>query len=134
MPELKIGSPPMPASAEAGAENAGKRGLLAAAGISGLLASVCCVGPLALVSLGIGGAAAGILVQFSPLRPVFIAVALAVLGVAAWQIFRRPAPACESGTVCAPLRTHRYKVAFWIVATFVLISVTSPYFLPLILE
>lgn len=134
MPELKIGSPPMPASAKAGAENAGKRGSLAAAGISGLLASLCCVGPLVLVSLGIGGAAAGILVQFSPLRPVFVGIALAALGFAAWRIFRRPAAACESGVVCTPLHARRYKIAFWIVAAFVLISVTSPYFLPLILE
>lgn len=41
----------------------------AAAVFTGLLASACCIGPLVLAILGIGGA--GLLVKFEPYRPYF---------------------------------------------------------------
>lgn len=74
--------------------------VLAAGGIAAILASACCLGPLVLVSLGLGGAWIGNLTAPEPLRPVFVGAALAALFFAYRRIFR-PAAECKSGAVCA---------------------------------
>lgn len=48
------------------------------------LASLCCVGPLLFVSLGIGAGLAG---TFEPLRPVFGILMLAFLAVGFWTVY-----------------------------------------------
>ena len=74
--------------------------------IAGLAASICCIGPLVLVALGLGGAAAGLIAFFTPLRPVFIGLALLFLGFAAYRLFFLPR-VCAPGTACADPRTLR---------------------------
>jgi mercuric ion transport protein len=97
------------AAARAGAA-AGKSGSasgpLGGGIIAGLAASVCCIGPLVLVALGVGGAAAGLIEFVAPLRPVFIGLALLFLGFAAHRLFWAPR-VCEPGTACADPRTLR---------------------------
>ena len=48
------------------AEGRIETGALVTGGLAGILASVCCVGPLILVSVGIGGAWVGTLTVFYP--------------------------------------------------------------------
>lgn len=74
--------------------------------IAGIGASICCIGPLVLVALGLGGAAAGLIAFFTPLRPVFIALALLFLGFAAYRLFFMP-KTCAPGAPCADPRTLR---------------------------
>ncbi len=74
--------------------------------IAGLAASVCCIGPLVLVALGLGGAAAGLIEFFTPLREVFIGLALLFLGFAAYRLFYVP-KVCAPGTACADPRALR---------------------------
>jgi len=110
----------------------GKGGPLALAGAAGIFGSLCCVGPLVAVSLGLGGGVAGTLVAFEPYRPLFIAIALGALGYSGWKIYRRPAAACAPGEVCAVPAVNRiYKVVFWIVTAAVLLLLAAPYYLPL---
>lgn len=102
------------------------------AGVAGILASLCCVGPLVLVTLGLGGALAGSLAAFALYRPIFIGVALLALGWGGWKLYRKPAAACEPGQVCALPDTNRaYKVFFWVIAAVVLLLLGSPYWAPL---
>ncbi|MEX1993519.1 MAG: mercuric transporter MerT family protein, partial [Steroidobacteraceae bacterium] len=49
---------------------------LATGGVSAVLASACCLGPLLLISLGVGGAWIGNLTLLEPYRPFFIGIAL----------------------------------------------------------
>jgi len=129
MPQPKSPPAPLPASGEA--QRKGRAGALGAAGFTGVLASVCCVGPLVAVSLGIGGALVAAMVAFEPYRPAFIAMALLALGYAGWQIYRWPAPAAESGAFCALPRADRtYKIGFWLVAALAAASIGSPYLAP----
>ena len=58
-------------------------GVMAAIG-----ASLCCVGPFVLLSLGISGAWISSLTLLEPYRPVFIAVVLLLFGWAGWQMYR----------------------------------------------
>ena len=66
----------------------GPRGSLLAGGVAALLASACCLGPLAL-ALGFSGAWIASLTLLEPYRPVFIIAALLALGLAWRRIWRR---------------------------------------------
>ncbi|CAN5205753.1 hypothetical protein BH10PSE17_BH10PSE17_08590 [soil metagenome] len=77
--------------------------------VSTLLASVCCVLPLALVLLGISGAWLTTVPHWQPLSPVLSAVSWAALAIAGWQIYRRPD--CAEGDACAPSRFR--KIIRW---------------------
>ncbi|HLB16654.1 MAG TPA: mercuric transporter MerT family protein [Burkholderiales bacterium] len=104
---------------------------LAAGGLASVLASVCCVGPLALVLAGVGGAWVGTLQAFAPYQPFFLAAAAVALAFA-WRRIHRPVTACAPGEVCAVPSVRRgQKIAFWLVALLVLVSGASPYFAPL---
>lgn len=106
-------------------------GALVTGGLAGILASICCVGPLILVSLGLGGAWVSTLTVFEPYRWIFLVVAVLALAFA-WQKIYRPVEHCEPGQVCAVPRTRRlYKITFWMVASLVLIAFVFPYFAPL---
>lgn len=63
-----------------------------------LAASACCLVPLALVSLGIGGAWIGALTGLEPYRWGFVAIAIGALGYAGyheWRLSRKPDCDCE---------------------------------------
>ena len=101
--------------------------------IAAIAASLCCVGPLVLVMLGIGGAWVANLTVLEPFRPYFLAVAVVFLFFAWKKIYRAPAAAaCTPGSLCALPETNRiYKVLFWIVAVFVVLAMVFPYIAPL---
>lgn len=103
-------------------------GLLAA-----IVASLCCLGPLVLVTIGVSGAWISNLTLLEPYRPVFIGVALIFLALAWRRIYRAPAAAqCEPGTVCALPQTNRvYRAIFWVVSALVLLALGFPYLAPL---
>jgi mercuric ion transport protein len=110
---------------------AGPKAALATGGLLAVLASVCCVGPLVLVSLSIGGAWASNLTLLEPFRPFFLGIAAIALAFAYRRIFR-PAAECKAGEVCAvPKAKRSYKIMFWVVAGLVLASFSIPYVAPL---
>ena len=57
-----------------------EKGSLIAGVLAAIGASVCCVGPLVLLALGIGGTWVGSLTAMEPYRPIFIALTLLFLG------------------------------------------------------
>lgn len=103
---------------------------LAAGGLAALLASVCCLGPLVLIMLGISGAWIGNLTALEPYRPLFVGMALVALFFA-WRRIFRPVEKCQPGELCAVPRVRTgYKVMFWIVSLLVLTALVFPYTLP----
>lgn len=105
--------------------------VLFAGGIAALLASACCLGPLILVALGLGGAWIGNLTVLEPYRPLFIVAAIISL-LLAWKRIYGPAKDCKSGEVCAVPKVQKfYKVIFWIVAALVAVALGFPYLLPI---
>jgi mercuric ion transport protein len=120
------------ASSESVNTNEKKSASLTVAGIAGVLASACCIGPLVLASIGLGTIAASVVAVFEPLRPVFILIAMAALGFAGWRTYRRPVAACELGTTCAlPQKDRIYRALFWVIALIVLALITFPYYIAL---
>ena len=114
-------------------EPKGRTGLLAAGGlIGGVLASSCCVLPLALVSLGISGAWIGQLTALSPYQPYFLAAALTLLGAGFWQAYWRKPDVCLPNSVWAKPRSRGIaKSVLWIGTLFVFAVLTID-LLPLI--
>jgi mercuric ion transport protein len=95
-------------------------------------ASLCCIGPLVLLMLGIGGAWVANLTMLEPLRPYFLGLAVAFLLLAYIKLYRAPAAVCKPGSLCAlPHTTKLYKALFWLVALLVVIAAASPYVAPL---
>lgn len=104
-------------------------GTLAAGGVAALLASACCLGPLVLISLGLGGAWLASLTALEPYRPWFLGAAFVALAFA-WRRIFRPAR-CNPRDLCArPVARRAYKFAFFAVAALVAIGLGFPYLAP----
>jgi len=103
-------------------------GVLAAIG-----ASVCCVGPLVLLMLGIGGAWIANLTALEPMRPWLIAATLLFLGLAFRRLYLQP-QVCEPGAACAePIVVRRQRLIFWVVALALLALLSVPWLAPFFL-
>src|SRR5215469_11417684 len=119
----------------AGAVNTAERaegrrmGLVAAGGILGALAATsCCIIPLVLFALGIGGAWIGNLTALAPYQPIFIAATLIFLGTGYYLVYRRRDAACADGKPCArPLPRRGVKLALWAATTLVASAIAFPY-------
>lgn len=109
-----------------------KHSLLAGA-LAAIGASVCCVGPLVLLMLGIGGAWVANLTAVEPLRPWFIGVTVLFLGMTFKRLYLQP-QVCEPGVACAgPVVLRRQRWIFWIVALALLALLSVPWLAPFFL-
>lgn len=107
------------------------KGSLAAGVVASIGASVCCVGPLVLLALGISGAWIGNLTALEPYRPVFIGLTLLFLGLAFRKLYLMP-HACTPENACADRRViRRQRLTFWTVAALVLCLLLVPVVVPL---
>ena len=80
---------------------------------SALGASACCVLPVSLASVGLGGAWMAQLRALERFAPVFIGVALVSFGYAFYRLYLKHAP-CAPETQCAlPATRRRQRIAFW---------------------
>lgn len=99
-----------------------------ASALAAIGASLCCVAPLMLVTLGIGGAWIATLTQLEPARPVFVALALGLLALAGRKLYRQPA-ACEPGKPCAAgVVQRRQRLIFWLAAVPLLLLLAFPWY------
>lgn len=109
---------------------------LAAIGAA-FLASLCCIGPVLFVTLGVG---AGLASHFEPLRPLFTALSLGLLALGFYTVYgRKPATsrvssrATSSNEVCAPDAScavprdrSREKFVLWIATVLAVVVLTFP--------
>src|SRR5215831_2129993 len=119
MPDLKKSNP--------------KRGnsFLIAGILSAIGASICCVGPLVLLALGVSGAWIGSLTALEPYRPIFIGLTLLFLALAFHRVYL-VRPACSPDSPCAnPGVLKRQRLVFWIVTVPVLGLIAVPWLAPL---
>lgn len=99
--------------------------------LAGIGASLCCVAPLVLLSLGVGGAWMATLTALEPVRPVFMGLALLFIGLTFHKLYLA-APTCGSEKPCAEnavIRKQRF--IFWGVAIPLLGVLAFPWFAPL---
>lgn len=108
--------------------------VLAASGLLGaLLASSCCLLPVTLVSLGLGGAWLGLLAPLAPWQPVFVGLAVVSLALGFWLAYR-PAPVCAPDGSCPSPRSRTLARGVLWVGTALLLAVIAfePLLLPLL--
>lgn len=116
----------------AGSTATKNRSLLAAA-VAAVGASICCVGPFVLLTLGVGGAWIGNLTALEPYRPIFIGVTLVFLGLAFRKLYLVP-EACEAGKPCAnPVTRRNQRIIFWTVTVVLAALVAFPWYGPALL-
>ena len=117
---------------DASASVSRRRGLaasLAAVGAA-LLASLCCIGPVLLVTVGVG---AGLASQFEPLRPVFIILTVGMILAAFHSVYGRreakgPGSAGDADGVCrVPRNRTRDKVLLWAATLIALLLLAFPH-------
>ncbi len=105
----------------------GQRSMIAAV-LAGIGASLCCVGPLVLLTLGIGGSWISTLTALEPIRPVFIVITLVFIFLAFRKLYLLPI-ACEVDKPCARPETRRnQRIIFWIVSTLIIALLAFPYY------
>lgn len=108
-----------------------RRSLAASLGAVGaaIVASLCCIGPVLFVTLGVG---AGLATRFEPLRPAFTVLTLALLAVGFYVVYgRRPATAvgeaCSTNGSCAvPGNRRRDKLVLWIATIVAVVLLAFP--------
>jgi mercuric ion transport protein len=103
--------------------------LLATGGILAALgAASCCVIPFALFMLGVSGAWIGNLTALEPYQPIFVVLAVGLIGCGAYLAYRKPKVACADGSYCArPVLSPMAKIGLWCAGALVMIAVGFPY-------
>jgi copper chaperone CopZ len=84
---------------------------LAGGVLAGIAASLCCIGPLLALSLGLGSFAAA--TWFAQWRPILLAVTFVLLGLAWYLTYRRLKVDCEDG-VCARPPGKAARASLWL--------------------
>ncbi|MCI0653783.1 MAG: hypothetical protein L0Y39_04830 [Methylococcaceae bacterium] len=103
--------------------------LLAAIG-----ASACCIGPLVLVSLGIGGALVTNLTAMEAVRPVFLIATLIFIGLAFRKLYL-VADQCENREACASGSVKRnQRILFWVGSAILIALLALPWYVSYIIE
>jgi len=99
-----------------------------AAGLAAIGASLCCIGPLVLISLGIGGAWISYLTALEPYQPIFAIITLIFLFLAFRKLYLVPRQ-CAPGDSCAlPKVLRNQRIIFWIVTVVLIALLTFPYY------
>jgi len=99
--------------------------------LAGIGASLCCVAPLVLLSLGLGGAWMVNLAIFEPVRPVFMGLALFFIGLSYHKLYLTT-QTCEPGKPCADDEVIRkQRLIFWGVTIPLLGLLVFPWVAPL---
>lgn len=122
------------AATEAPHESHRSRGRLLAAGgfLGALLASSCCVAPLLLVALGVGGAWMGTLTALAPYKVYFLPASALLLAAGFWYVYFKPAKACAGDTACERPASGRFtQTVLWLATMLVLLSATVNVWAPL---
>ena len=99
-----------------------------AAGLAAIGASVCCIGPLVLLALGIGGTWISYLTVFEPYQPVFVIFTLGFLFLSFRKLYILPRQ-CADGDSCAlPTVLRNQRIIFWLVTVLLIALLTFPYY------
>lgn len=94
--------------------------------ISSIIASLCCIGPVAVALIGVGSI--GAFAVFEAYRPYLIALTILLLGLAFYLTYRKREVICEDGTCKIESASKWNKLAVWFAAVLVGVAIAFPYF------
>ncbi len=91
--------------------------------VAAIAASACCLGPLVLVLLGVGGVGAALALE--PYRPYILGVTVLLLGAAFYLTYWRAPSNCGPGEACTVTLTGRLvRILLWVIRFLVLLIAT----------
>lgn len=94
--------------------------------LSGVLASACCIGPVAFALLGISGAAMAAQ-KLEPLRPYLLVLTFGLLASAFYFTYGPSQVACGPEGACEmPVANRLGRAALWTAAVIVILATTFP--------
>ncbi len=97
--------------------------LFAIGGLLGALtASSCCILPVVLFSLGVGGAWIANFTQLAPYKPYFITATILFLGAGYWSVYRATRAGCADGAACARTLPASIVKVILVAATVIVIA------------
>lgn len=95
--------------------------------LTATLASLCCIGPVVLLVLGLGGV--GFAAAFEPYRYYFLGLTAILLGAGFFLVYRKPKTECAPGDACEkPAPRRGQKIALWVVTAMVAGLAAYPYY------
>ncbi|MEW6208697.1 MAG: mercuric transporter MerT family protein [Acidobacteriota bacterium] len=103
------------------------KALFGSAVLAALAASLCCVGPLLFVALGLGTFSAA--AAFEAARPYLLGVAAVLLAFGFYRTYFKREKECASGEACATKPINKVsRLGLWIASVAVLAFAFSPYY------
>lgn len=97
-------------------------------------ASACCVGPLLLLSLGIGGVWMSTLTSMETVRPFFLIATLVFIGLAFRKLYLVE-NTCNADEACALYSVKRsQRILFWVGSTLLIGLLAFPWYAPFLFE
>src|SRR5437867_6623864 len=94
--------------------------------IVAVLASLCCLAPVAFALVGVGGIAA--FSVFEPYRPYLIGLTIVLIGVGFFFAYRKREVKCEDGTCKVERAGIWNKVGVWSATLIAASAIAFPYF------
>lgn len=93
-----------------------------------IVASACCLGPVVFTAIG-SGALAAASTKLAVVRPVFLGLALVLLGSGFYRAYgaSRPGAACVNGS-CPPHANRSARVVLWVATIAVALLAAFPYY------
>jgi copper chaperone CopZ len=102
-----------------------ERSALAGSLITGLLASICCLGPLVLGAVGLGSI--GFASALAPLRPWFLGLTGLLVAFGFYLAYRPVRTECAPGEACAaPVSRRGQRMVLWCVTVLAVALATYP--------
>ena len=105
----------------------GTKAVMAVSGAvsTAILSAACCLGPLILAFLGLGGARTAL--AFEPYRLYFLGGTALLLGFGFYHTYWRQQPQCGEDEVCTMPRAHRFgRIMLWVATVVVIITAGFP--------
>ncbi len=97
-------------------------------------ASICCIGPLLLLSLGISGAWISTLSSFESIRPIFIILSLIFIVLGYRKLYLLPRN-CNENKQCESTKVEKkQKFTFWIGSFLIILLLAFPWYVPYFME
>lgn len=95
--------------------------------IAAAISSLCCLGPLIFIALGLSIGGFSI---FEKYRPLFIFITIGFLVIAFYYTYKKQSIACEDGSCKFVSGSRTEKIALWIITILAVIFMLVPYWLP----
>jgi mercuric ion transport protein len=92
-------------------------------------ASICCLGPFALLATGVSGAWMSRLMIFEPLQPLLIVVTALLFALAGWKLFYARKTIVKGGSCSIQLASTQQKTLFFVAGILSIILLSSEYWI-----